>query len=101
MVPSTLEVPWSQTSSQTSTFSSAGANVHVAAKTQLFFCFFPLRLLAFGYSLSLQDAPAAVRVLHGDAGLTVRLQVALLHRNLCDLQKNPRGENQSQHSSIG
>lgn len=36
-------------------------------------------------SLSLQDTPATVRILHGDAGLAVRLQVAGLDGNLDDL----------------
>lgn len=34
----------------------------------------------------LQDAPAAVWILHGDAGVAVCLQVAGLDRNLYDLQ---------------
>lgn len=41
-------------------------------------------------SLPLQDTPAAVRILHGDAGAAVRTQVAGLHRNLTDLQTHTR-----------
>lgn len=41
-------------------------------------------------SLSLQDTPATVRVLHGHAGVAVCLQVAGLDRNLGDLHTQDR-----------
>lgn len=41
-------------------------------------------------SLSLQDTPAAVRILHHDAGVAVRLQVTGLDWNLGDLHTYDR-----------
>ena len=42
-------------------------------------------------SLSLQDTPATVRILHGDAGVAACLQVAGLDRNLGDLRSDMTG----------